>query len=150
MLGKSYEDQDCGIARALEQIGERWTLLIVRDALFRRSTRFSEFQRTLAIASNVLSSRLEHLVATQLFEARDEPEGRRYFPTQRAWDLVPVLIAATDWGEKWGRPGPIDYVERATGDAVELQLVHADSGKPVAPENIAVRLRAEPGARSTG
>jgi DNA-binding HxlR family transcriptional regulator len=141
MLGRDYADQDCGIARALERVGERWTLLIIRDALFRRSTRFSEFQRTLGIASNVLSSRLDSLVAGGLFELKDEPEGRRYLPTPRAWDLVPLLMAATDWGDRWERPGPITYVEGTSGRPVALRIVDAETGDAVAPETVAVRLR---------
>ena len=62
MLGKTYDGEVCSIARSLEVVGERWSLLIMRDALFAGSTRYSDFQRTLGIATNVLTDRLEGFV----------------------------------------------------------------------------------------
>ena len=70
MLGKTYDTQVCSIARSLEMVGERWSLLIIRDALFARVTRFGDFQHNLGIATNVLTSRLESFVAAGIM-ARD-------------------------------------------------------------------------------
>ena len=64
MLGKTYDTQVCSIARALEFVGERWSLLIIRDALFAGSTRYSDFQRSLGIATNILKDRLDGFVDT--------------------------------------------------------------------------------------
>jgi DNA-binding HxlR family transcriptional regulator len=58
MLGRTYENENCSAARALEVVGERWSLLIVRDAICRGTTKFSEFQRNLGLAPNILASRL--------------------------------------------------------------------------------------------
>ena len=71
MLDRTYPDQVCSIARALEVIGERWSVLIVRDAFLGRS-RFSEFQRSLGIARNVLAARLNHLVEEGVMEHADD------------------------------------------------------------------------------
>ncbi len=62
MLGKTYDGEVCSIARALEVVGERWSLIIIRDALFTGSKRYSDFQRTLGIATNVLKDRLDGFV----------------------------------------------------------------------------------------
>src|SRR5712691_11791659 len=68
MLGKSYDTQVCSIARALELVGERWSLLILRSAVFAGSTRYGEFQRSLGIATNILQNRLDGLVAAGIME----------------------------------------------------------------------------------
>jgi len=62
MLGRGYPEENCSIARAREMLGERWSLLIMRDALFRGMSRFSEFQRSLEVATNVLADRLARFV----------------------------------------------------------------------------------------
>src|SRR3990170_2223295 len=71
MLGRLYENQNCSAARALELVGERWSLLILRDAMFGNLTRFSQFQKSLGIATNVLAKRLEDFVAAGLMEHRE-------------------------------------------------------------------------------
>src|ERR671932_699481 len=73
MLGKAYDDEVCSIARALEVVGERWSLLILRNALFAGSTRYSDFQRSLGIASNILTARLDGFVEAGLM--RRPPAG---------------------------------------------------------------------------
>ena len=74
VLGRTYEGQNCSAARALEVVGERWSLLIMRDALFRGTTRFSDFQRSLGLASNVLAKRLDGFVENGVMEQRVNPE----------------------------------------------------------------------------
>src|SRR5436853_4785015 len=105
MLGHLYENQDCSAARTLELVGERWSLLILRDAMFRRYTRFSQFERSLEVAPNILAKRLGSLVEAGIFEARPE---REYRLTEKGLDLKPVIIALTAWGDKWVGPGPIE------------------------------------------
>lgn len=127
MLGNSYEGQVCSAARSLEVVGERWSLLIIRDALFAGVTRFSEFARRLGLARNILSARLDGFVEAGIME-RVSPEGsgyQEYRLTEKGRDLVPVVIALTDWGDRWAAPNgrPIIHRHLACGGEVEQQLV---------------------------
>src|SRR5215218_10310435 len=103
MLHNAYPDQVCSIARALEVVGERWTLLILRD-LALGSTRFDQLQESLGIATNVLSSRLERLGAEELVERRryqERPERHEYLLTEKGRALTPALIALMKWGDRY-------------------------------------------------
>ena len=104
VLGRLYESQNCSAARALELVGERWSLLILRDAMFGGCTRFSDFQKSLGIATNVLAKRLEDFVAAGLMQHR-EPQARgdqaEYVLTQKGMELKPVIIALAAWGDRW-------------------------------------------------
>ena len=110
MLNRSYPDQICSIASALEVVGERWTLLILRDAQL-GLTQFHEFRDSLGIASNVLASRLDRLCEEGLLERRpsEQAAGRhQYTLTEKGRALAPVLITLMHWGDRYyGRPeGP--------------------------------------------
>ena len=96
MLDRTYPDQVCSIARALEVVGERWSVLIVRDAFLGRE-RFSEFQRSLGIARNVLSQRLGHLVDEGVLEHADDG---RYLLTRKGRELAPALHQLMKWGDQ--------------------------------------------------
>jgi len=121
MLGRSYESQVCSISRTLEVFGERWTLLIMRNAAFADSVRFVDFQRSLGIATNVLSARLDHLVETGVMQL----DGSDYRLTERGRDLVPALIALTEWGDRWAAPTgePVLYRHAAGEHPVAMRLV---------------------------
>ncbi len=100
MLGKDYTRQDCSLARALEVIGERWTLLIIRDAFY-GVRRFNEFQEHLDIPKAVLSDRLSGLVEEGILERRPDPahRGRQLYElTAAGRDLWPALYALLVWG----------------------------------------------------
>jgi DNA-binding HxlR family transcriptional regulator len=102
VLGKDYEQQDCALARALETIGERWTLLIVRDA-FLGVRRFSDFEAHLDIPKAVLSDRLRGLVEDGILTRSPDPDhgGRHVYElTAAGRDLWPVLYALLMWGGK--------------------------------------------------
>src|SRR5215211_8895550 len=104
MLGKTYDAQVCSIARALELVGERWSILILRNALFAGSTRYGEFQRSLGIATNVLQDRLDGFVEAGIMERRrysEQPDLHEYVLTEKGRDFAPALIALTQWGDKW-------------------------------------------------
>jgi DNA-binding HxlR family transcriptional regulator len=110
MLKNTYEGQVCSIARSLELIGERWTLLIVRD-IFRGHRRFDALQRDLGIARNVLANRLDRLVEEGILEKRpyaERPPRHEYFLTEKGIDLWPVLVSLVKWGDKHepGMDGP--------------------------------------------
>ncbi|WP_158846012.1 winged helix-turn-helix transcriptional regulator [Saccharothrix deserti] len=102
MLRRTYDDQLCSIARTLEVVGERWTLLIVRDALS-GVTRFDGFLTCLPIARNVLSDRLNGLVQHGVLERvqyQDRPPRHEYRLTARGRELTSVLLALMEWGDR--------------------------------------------------
>lgn len=143
MLGRLYEKQDCSAARTLELVGERWSLLILRDAMFRNSTRFVQFQRSLGLATNILAKRLEGFVAAGLMERRQLEPGEQpeYLLTRKGMELKPVIIALTEWGDKWLEPGPIVYTSRHDGRRVKLQVRRVGDDAPVALSDVGVRRR---------
>jgi DNA-binding HxlR family transcriptional regulator len=103
VLKRDYTDQDCSIARALEIVGERWTLLIIRDAFLGRR-RFEEFQESLGIARNVLTERLNRLVEEGIFERvryQERPERFEYKLTRKGRDLNVALTALRQWGDEY-------------------------------------------------
>jgi DNA-binding HxlR family transcriptional regulator len=107
MLANDYPGQECSVARSLELVGERWTLLVIRD-VFRGKRRFAEIQESLGLARNVLSSRLAALVDEGILERRiyqERPERHEYFLTEKGLDLWPVLVALIGWGDRHC-PGP--------------------------------------------
>src|SRR5712691_7924310 len=103
MLKRDYEGQDCSIARALEVVGERWTLLIVRDA-FLGLRRFDQFQESLGIARNVLTDRLNRLVEEGILERvrySERPERFEYRLTRKGRELNIALTGLRQWGDKY-------------------------------------------------
>lgn len=138
MLGHLYEQQDCSAARALELVGERWSLLILRDAMFAGSTRFGEFQKGLEIAPNILSKRLKDFVEAGIMEST---AGGQYHLTRKGMELKTVIVALTLWGDKWVRPGPIVYIADDCGGTVEAQLRCDAGGAELDVEDVTVRLR---------
>lgn len=125
MLGKTYDDQICSIARALEVVGERWTLLILRNAMFAGMTRFTDFQRSLGIAPNILTRRLESLVEDGILtSSKGDQEHPEYHLTRKGLEFKPALFALREWGDKWAAPeGPPVVVEHAEcGGKIKVQL----------------------------
>lgn len=103
MLNRSYDGQNCSIARALEIVGERWSLLIVRDA-FLGCRRFDEFQESLRISRNVLTERLNRLVdegVLQRVRYQERPERYEYRLTRKGRDLHLALSGLRQWGDKY-------------------------------------------------
>jgi DNA-binding HxlR family transcriptional regulator len=141
MLGKTYDAQVCSIARSLEVVGERWSLLILRDAVFGGATRYSDFQRRLGIATNVLTARLEGLVAAGVLRRErysEQPELHEYLLTEKGLALAPALIALTEWGDRWATDGepPILYRHATCGGAVGQQTVCAHCGPVQDPDEV--------------
>ena len=117
---KSLEHLHCSVANTAELIGDRWAVLILRDA-FLGLRRFDDFQKDLGIARNVLADRLTGLVeagifSTELYE--DHPPRFEYRLTAKGRDLFEVLVAMWRWGDKWNPPG----------DEFMRGLVHLDCG----------------------
>jgi DNA-binding HxlR family transcriptional regulator len=114
VLKRDYEGQNCSIARALEIVGERWTLLIVRDA-FLGLRRFDEFQENLGIARNVLTDRLNRLVDEGILERvrySERPERHEYRLTQMGRDLNLALAGLRQWGDKYMSEKPPTLLRR--------------------------------------
>jgi DNA-binding HxlR family transcriptional regulator len=133
MLDRTYPDQVCSIARSLEVIGERWSLLIVRDA-FLGVSRFSDFQRSLGIARNVLTQRLSHLVEEDVLEHRDA----RYLLTPKGRELAPALHQLMKWGDRHYAPAgpPRLTLHRGCGGRVEGDMVCKRCGEHVGPRGL--------------
>jgi DNA-binding HxlR family transcriptional regulator len=134
----------CSIARSLEVLGEKWTLLIVREAFFGR-TRFAEFRERLGVAPDVLADRLGTLVEAGVFERRPyreagEREREEYVLTEEGRALLPVLGAFVQWGDAY-RPtgfGPATrYTDGRSGEAVRLAFVDP-TGREVALDDVTV------------
>jgi DNA-binding HxlR family transcriptional regulator len=144
MLGHLYDNQDCSAARTLELVGERWSLLILRDAMFRQYTRFSQFQKSLGLATNILAKRLEGFVAAGIMAHRQAGapgEQAEYLLTEKGLELKPVIIALTEWGDKWVGPGPVVYQNESDGRPVALQLRGVDDDARVDVAAVVARRR---------
>lgn len=103
MRRTSFADMNCSVAQTLEVVGEWWTLLILRDA-FLGVRRFAEFQERLGIARNVLTDRLDTLVEHGVLERRQyqhRPPRDEYVLTRKGRDLLPVIHALREWGDRW-------------------------------------------------
>jgi DNA-binding HxlR family transcriptional regulator len=143
VLGKTYDTQVCSAARALEVVGERWSLLIIRDALFAGSTRFNDWLR-LGISTNILANRLDAFVEAGLMVRRTtsrNSEHHDYLLTDKGRDLAPVIVTLTEWGDRWEAPAgpPILYVHAGCGGPITQQSVCAHCGRVHDPADIQVR-----------
>ncbi|MRH89393.1 transcriptional regulator [Nocardia sp. SYP-A9097] len=141
MLGKTYDAQVCSIARALELIGERWSLLIVRDALFAGSTRYTDFQRSLGIATNILKSRLDGFVEAGIMvrhKQSEQPDVYQYLLTDKGRALAPALVALTEWGDQWvtATEPPILYTHSVCGGGITQHVVCEHCGQVHNPTEI--------------
>lgn len=149
MQRKSFDGMNCSIARSLEEIGEWWSLLIVRE-MTQGMNRFDQFQKELGIARNILTARLERLTELGIIERyplleRANTDGYRL--TKKGEDLYPVIVALMQWGDRWLSPGakpPTALVEDSTGKPIETLAVRAQGGKPLTFHE--VRYALGPGA----
>lgn len=132
---------NCGVAQALEQVGDWWSLLVVRDAFF-GATRFAQFEKSLGISKNILADRLHKLVEHGIFEKErlNEPGNRfDYRLTQKGRDLWLVLTAMRLWSDKWvfGRERePLVVRERDSGRRVAALLAVDEDGRPIDPGSL--------------
>jgi DNA-binding HxlR family transcriptional regulator len=126
---------ECALPAALEAVGERWSFLILRG-VFNGLHHFEEFQSTLGIARNILSNRLARLVENDILKREPDPADRRrvaYRLTNKGRELLPVLIALRQWGERWvsGVPSNPVLVDRASRLPVAPMSVRAVDGRPL-------------------
>ena len=145
MRRTSLKSADCPVARSLDVIGDWWSLLIVRDA-FRGLRRFSQFQKSLGLARNILTVRLRALVADGIMElvpASDGGAHQEYVLTDKGRDLLPVLLALRQWGLAHfpdGAPWGSELVDRETGRPIRNLELQADDGRPITPAEVELRL----------
>ena len=147
-----YEGQVCSIARALELVGDRWTLLVVRDAL-RGVRRFEEFRTRLGIAHNVLADRLARLTEAGILERRlyqTRPDRYEYRPTRQGLDLWPVIMSLLLWGDRYAAPQgpPVLVVHRGCGGRLRPGLTCSECGAPLTAYD--TELAPGPGAVKQG
>jgi DNA-binding HxlR family transcriptional regulator len=141
MLKRDYEGQVCSVARSLEIVGERWTLLIVRDVFLGRR-RFDEIRASLGIASNVLTERLNRLVDEGILERvrySEHPDRFEYRPTPKSTGLRVALFALMQWGDEHLMEQPPRLARRiADGAPVRVALVDPDGAivEPLEVETI--------------
>ncbi|WP_288336285.1 helix-turn-helix domain-containing protein [uncultured Gordonia sp.] len=150
MRRASFSGMNCSVAQSLEVVGEWWTLLIIRDALF-GVTRFDDFSTRLGIARNVLTQRLDTLVEHGILirdPYQDNPVRYDYRLTDKGRDLWTVINALRQWGDKWSAPdgAPVELVHTGCGHTTTLEPVCSECGEHV--DRGSVTVRRGPGARA--
>jgi DNA-binding HxlR family transcriptional regulator len=149
MQRSDYRTENCSVARTLEIVGERWALLILREA-FLGVKRFDQIQGNLGIARNILADRLQRLVGAGILERRryqERPKRYEYRLTQMGLDLYPALVAIMEWGDRYvsdkaGAPLVLEHVD--CGKETTPRFVCSECGEPIHARN--VRPKLGPGA----
>ena len=153
-LPRTYENQACSIARALELVGDRWTMLVLREA-FMGTRRFDDFQRNLGCARNVLTERLARLVDVGVLRKhryQERPERFEYRLTRMGVELWPAMMALRAWGDKHLAPDgpPVLILHRGCGGTLDERLNCDRCGEPLEPRDVeAVRGPGAPAATAT-
>jgi DNA-binding HxlR family transcriptional regulator len=149
----SFEGDSCPIARSLEAIGDWWSLLIIREALF-GLRRFGEFQSKLGMAKNILSARLHSLVDHGILTTAPASDGsayQEYVLTPKGRGTFPILVALRQWSEEFDdHPEQIAtiLVDREKGRPIKKLERHAEDGRLLTPADTMVKLRPAPRRRS--
>lgn len=140
MKYKSYKGMNCSMAQALDAIGERWSLLILREAFYGR-TRFNQFLEQLGISRNILSARLNHLVAEGILEKRPATETAHteYVLTDAGKALRTVIVSLIHWGDEF-RPHPkgqrFRLVDSESEEPIRKMGIYTESGAEVKAGNV--------------
>ncbi|MEH6568657.1 MAG: helix-turn-helix domain-containing protein [Halioglobus sp.] len=138
-------EQTCSVARALSVVGERWTLLILRDA-FLGTRRFEQFQHHLGITRHRLSERLGKLVEHGVLVKvayQDRPVRFDYRLTRKGLALYPVMMSLGRWGDDWmdgGEGAPLEYVHQNCGKPTQAQITCSECGEALRPQEVETRL----------
>jgi len=141
VLNRDYPDQDCSAAFTLELLGERWTMLVIRD-IFSGLRRFDEIQQDLGVARNVLASRLQRLVDEGIVERRpysEKPPRHEYFLTEKGIDLWPILMTMMRWGDRhgdWPEGPPLVIVHKGCGGEMDDHFICARCGERLGPRDV--------------
>ncbi len=145
MRWDEIDQQACSVARALSVVGERWTLLILRDA-FLGTRRFDTFQRNLGITRHRLSERLNKLVEHGVLVKvpyHERPLRHEYRLTRKGLALYPVLMTLARWGDDWmdgGAGAPMEYVHQRCGHQTHPVMTCSECGEALKPEEVKPRL----------
>lgn len=144
MRWKDVGDQTCSIARALAVVGDRWTLLVLREA-FGNVRRFEQFQRRVGASRPILSDRLARLVEDGILERetyREHPVRHEYRLTEKGEDLQGVLLALMAWGDRWldgGHGRPLELVHEGCGRIATPRIACDECGAPLGRSSVRVR-----------
>lgn len=139
-----WQDVDllpCSLARTLSVVGDRWTLLILRNA-FMRTRRFDDFHSQLGVTKHVLSDRLKKLVKEGVFEKhpyQESPVRYEYRLTEKGLELYPIIMSMVAWGDKWmdgGKGAPMLYVHKRCNHQTEPRLVCSHCGDDIDPKEM--------------
>ena len=133
MRWSEIAEQDCSIAKALSVVGDRWTLLVLREA-FVRNRRFEDIQARTGAPRPVLAERLKTLVENGILERRrysERPDRYEYRLTPKGIDLYPVLVSLMQWGDRWMTDGPVpvEIRHRECGEIVQPGLACPSCGE---------------------
>jgi DNA-binding HxlR family transcriptional regulator len=151
MLGRTYEGQNCSVAKTLELVGERWTVLILREVYFGHR-RFDEMADHLGIARNVLTARLQRLIDEGVLDKvayQERPQRYEYRLTAKGLDLWPVLVTLMQFGDRYYAPDgpPVVITHRDCGGTVDAHRICEKCGARLSAKD--VRAHAGPGAATT-
>jgi DNA-binding HxlR family transcriptional regulator len=159
MKRTSLSDHPCSIARTLDVAGEWWTPLILRDVAY-GVRRFGEIQEDLGISANVLSDRLDGLLAAGILERRryqQRPERHEYRLTEKGAELIPPLLALMQWGDRWQWPrgrGPVRVTHEHCGHEVRVEVRCEHCEREVQASELRAKARGgvvqAPGAHQPG
>jgi DNA-binding HxlR family transcriptional regulator len=137
MRSKSFAGMTCSIAGALESVGDRWSLLVLRDLILGLS-RFDDLQSSTGIPPQTLAARLRQLERSGIVARRpyqDRPVRYDYKLTAKGHDLVLVMTAIREWGDRWKLHGavgaPLEVLDRATGHQVTLAMIDSETAELV-------------------
>lgn len=150
MKSKSFSDMQCSIARTLELVGSWWSLLIIRDAMM-GARRFKHFESSLGIAKNTLTNRLNELIESGILQKVSAEDGSAYDEyrlTLKGRELGPVMIALSQWGDKWAvhPEGPrFEFFDHKTGNDLSAVWPRRENGEALQLGEVGVRpARAKP------
>lgn len=145
MKWDDIQDLPCSIARALSIVGDRWTLLILRDC-FLGTKRFDRFQKHIGVSRHRLSERLNKLVENEILRKvayQNNPLRYEYKLTRKGVALYPVLMTLAKWGDDWmsGEAGvPIEYVHQPCGHKMQMTLCCSECHAPIDPKQVLPRI----------
>ena len=141
MKWQNLNETPCSIARSLAIVGDRWTILILRNA-FLRTRRFDDFQAQLSITRHLLANRLAKLVKLGVMskvQYQDKPARYEYLLTEMGRDWFSVQLALVAWGDKWlaGDKGPpVEYMHRSCGKKFTPVVACSECGEPINPREV--------------